>query len=148
MIQIMSERDAEKIVAFMNQTKNEKNVLKDMIGIPINNPVAVRALLFQTDLVCVADVDSNAHIQKLLCITPPRDVSNKLSIVICYMTVDREFFDGAIDILHELFEDEPYTKLKISMRSSDYDMLKALGFEEELQIDTKYYKQFTYSYFL
>ena len=148
MIQLLSERDAEKIVDFVNQKNtDDSKVLRDMIGLTINSPVITRSLLFHTDLVCIADLDQNSNIQKLFCVTPPRDVSAKRSIVICYMTVDKEFISTSIDMLQALLEGEPYTKIKISTRTPS-NILNDFGFEEELNIETTYYKQYTYSYFL
>lgn len=150
MVQLLKEKETDKIIDFIKkETKDNSDFfVGGLQGTNLLNPQILRHYIFVTDVICIADVDKNDEIKKLLAVNMPKEGMKKKSIDISFISIDFDFFNEAVSQLREILEGEGYTKLSLSVRKPNDNIRLLPEFEEEVRVDTKYYKEFTYSYFI
>lgn len=150
MIKILKEKETDKIIEFVKKEMKDNSdfFISGLQGTNLLNGQLLRHYIFSTDAICVADVGHNDEIQKLLAVSMPKDGMKKKSIDIDFISIDSDFVNEAVQELRDLLEGEGYTKLSLSVRKPNDNIRLLPEFEEEVRVDTKYYKEFTYSYFI
>jgi hypothetical protein len=150
MVQLLKEKETDKIIDFIKKEMKDNSdfSVSGLQGANLLNAQVLRHYIFVTDVICIADVDRNDEIKKLLAVSMPKEGMKKKSIDISFISLDLDFVNEAIQQLREILEGEGYTKLSLSVRKPNDNIRLLPEFEEELRVDTKYYKEFTYSYFM
>lgn len=149
---LLTEKNCEAVIDYIqSKTRNPDN---NQFAIPnvFNSPLIVRNLLFNSQLLLIAEIE-NSEVKKLFGILLPPNNTEELYCTIAALYIDFKFLTEALEIIEQILEDDDYKKLRfVADDSSHSDFLiqnlNKTGFELEAELKLKDSIQFYYSYFL
>lgn len=149
-IRLLSHRDCEKLIDFVNENKNMNQIIQQNV---FSDFLIIRNMMFHSRMIAISECDAGGNISKLFSVIPPHETSIfKVGVIVAFNT-DVEFMKKSIELLNNLIHDKNFTKLKfiVNMRPSmSYiiNSLDILNFKCEVHILTNRIDQKRYAYFL